>query len=119
MNYVCRSLSWWQTGVLVAELESEPSWVETGESWPRGIMVRPPGFLTVPIPMDVQMMTETPSQVVFELFMQRLTPLLTQLGMGLRHKDQISTALTSLVESARNSSSMPGYPLFTTVWITE
>ena len=119
MNYVCKSLTWWQTGVLVAELKLEQSWAEMDESWLRAITVRPPDFLTVPIPMDVQTLTGQHSAVVFELFMLRLMPLLMQLATGLRHREQISTALTFLAESVQNSSSTPEWPLFTIVRTTE
>lgn len=119
MNYVCKSLSWWRTGVLVLELKLEPSLPERVEYSQRGTTVHPPGSLTVPIPVDVQMLTELPASDVFPLFMLRLTPLLTQLGTGLRHREQISTALTSLAASVRNSSSMRGYPLCFMQLITE
>ena len=119
MGYVCKSLSWWQTGVLVAELKWEPSSQETDGYLLPVTMVHPPDSLIVPIPMDVQTLTEQAPEVVFEQFMQKLTSLLMQLDTGLQHRERIYTALTYLVENVRNSLSMPVWPLFTLIWTTE
>ena len=119
MGYVCKSLSWWQTGVLVAELKWEPSSQETDGYLRPVTMVHHLDSLIVPIPMDVQTLTEQTPEAVFEQFMQKLTPLLTLLDTGLQHRERIYTALTYLVENVRNSLSMPVWPLFTLIWTTE
>lgn len=109
MKYVCQSLAWWRSGVLVAELKLAPYSLEMAASLLLGTTGRHPDFLTVPIPMDAVELTFNPPEVVFGRFMQRLMPLLTQLGMELEQTDQICTALTSLALSVRSSSSMPEY----------
>jgi hypothetical protein len=119
MGYVCKSLSWWQTGVLVAELKWEPSSQETDGYLLPVTMVHPPDSLIVPIPMDVQTLTEQAPEVVFEQFMQKLTPLLTLLDTGLRHREPVFTALISLVENVRSWPSTRESYLYSTIWTTE
>jgi len=82
-------------------------------------MARPPDFLTVPIPMDVQTLTEQTPEDVTELFMQKLIPLLSQHDTVSLPREQLSTALTSLASSVRNSLSMQALPLCTMQLITE
>src|SRR5690606_12475917 len=102
--YVCKSLTWWQTGVLVAELKLVQYSPEMVVFSSRATMDRQLDFLTVPIPWDAQLWNEQPMEDVYELFMRRLTPLLTQLDMELRLTDQTCSALTSLALSARSWS---------------
>ena len=78
--------------------------------WLRDTMVHRPNSLIAPIPMAVQELTELPLEDVFELFMRRLTPLLTRLATGLGSREQAFTALIYLVSDVRNSLSMPESP---------
>ena len=119
MTYVCKSLTWWQTEVLVAELEWEPPLPEMVEYLLPAITVHRPRSLTVPIPMDVQTLTEKPLRDVFDLFMQRLTPLLTRLDTGLESREPVFIALISLASNVQSSLSTLDYPVYTTQWITE
>jgi len=119
MPYVCKSLTWWQTEVLVAELEWEPPLPEMGEYLLPVTTAHHPPFLTVPIPMDVRTLTEKPLRDVFELFMRKLTALLTRLDTELKSREPIFIALISLVSSVLSSLSTQELPLYTTLWITE
>lgn len=119
MNYVCKSLTWWQTGVLVVELKLEQLSPETAGYLLPVTTGRQPECLTVPIPWDVRFWTEQLVEDAFGLFMQKLTPLLTQLDMGLVQKEQISTALISLALSVRNSLSTQALPVYFITQTTE
>lgn len=119
MRYVCNSLTWWPSEVLVAELKSEQSSHEMDVFSSPVIMDRRPHSLTVPIPMAVQTLTGEIPQVVFDLFMQRLTALLSPLDMGLVQMEQIYSALIRLAWAVQNSLSTQESRLYTTVLITE
>lgn len=119
MNYVCRSLTWWQTGALVAELKLEQSSLEMDAFSLRATMGHPPDSLTVPIPMDAEFLRSNHPEAVFGQFMQKLTPLLTQLGTGLQRTERIYTALISLASSVRSSSSTRVYAVCYSILTTE
>lgn len=119
MNYVCKWLSWWQTGVLVVGLKLERSSPEMDECSLQVIMGHPADCLTVPILVDVQTWIGLAKEDVLDQFMQKLTPLLSQLDMVLAQTEPVSTALTSLVESVQNWPSTLGSLVYSTVWTTE
>lgn len=119
MRYVCKSLTWWLSGVLVFELKLELSSHETEEFLSLATTALPPGSLTVPIPMDVQTLIEPQIRDVFGQFMPRLTALLSLLDMELEHDGLVFIALISLVSSVRNSLSTQALLPYTTIQITE
>jgi hypothetical protein len=119
MTYVCKSLTWWQTEVLVIELKWEPPLQETVGYLLPVIMGHHPDYLTVPIPVDVQLWNEQMWEDVYDLFMPKLTALRIPLDMESLQKERICSVLTSLASNAQSSSSTVGLPWYTTQWIIE
>lgn len=119
MSYVCKSLGWWQTEVLVLGLK----WVPSSQDMEGFLLPATTGrradSLTVPLPMDALTLIGLLREDALEQFMQKLTRLLMRLDMELARTELISTALISLAENVRNSLSMRDFPWYTMVLTTE